>query len=65
MLDLGVVRLVVHKVSACALVGGDGDKRILIEEIREQHGLHNRVQLLGLVKHENVRQVCFMPTICT
>ena len=43
---------------SCYISGGDGDKRILLEEIREQYSLHSRVKLLGLVKHENVRQVC-------
>ncbi|XP_067935581.1 phosphatidylinositol N-acetylglucosaminyltransferase subunit A-like isoform X2 [Watersipora subatra] len=39
------------------LIGGDGDKRILLEEIREQHSLHSRVELLGMVQHELVRDV--------
>ncbi|XP_066281291.1 phosphatidylinositol N-acetylglucosaminyltransferase subunit A-like [Branchiostoma lanceolatum] len=39
------------------LIGGDGPKRILLEEVREQYQLHDRVQLLGSVSHEDVRDV--------
>ncbi|XP_035663691.1 N-acetylglucosaminyl-phosphatidylinositol biosynthetic protein-like [Branchiostoma floridae] len=39
------------------LIGGDGPKRILLEEVREQYQLHDRVQLLGSVSHEDVRDI--------
>jgi len=39
------------------LIGGDGDKLIELEEIREKHCLHDRVNLLGLVQHEHVQKV--------
>ena len=38
-------------------VGGDGPKRIVIEEVREQHQLQERVFMLGTVDHCNVRDV--------
>ncbi|XP_023240450.1 N-acetylglucosaminyl-phosphatidylinositol biosynthetic protein-like [Centruroides sculpturatus] len=37
--------------------GGDGPKRIVLEEVREQHQLQDRVTLLGAVEHENVRNI--------
>ena len=40
-----------------AFLGGDGPKRVLLEEMREQEQLHNRVELLGSLEHENVRDV--------
>ncbi|GIY07826.1 n-acetylglucosaminyl-phosphatidylinositol biosynthetic protein [Caerostris darwini] len=39
------------------LIGGDGPKRIVLEEVRERYQLQERVILLGSVKHENVRDV--------
>lgn len=39
------------------LIGGDGNKRIDLEEVRERHLLQDRVILLGAVEHENVRNV--------
>ena len=38
--------------------GGDGPKRLLIEEVREAYQLHDRVQMLGAVEHTKVRDVC-------
>lgn len=39
------------------IIGGDGPKRIVLEEVREKHQLQERVTLLGQVEHENVRDV--------
>jgi phosphatidylinositol glycan class A protein len=39
------------------LIGGDGPKRLEIDEMREQHQLYDRVELLGSVRHEDVRGV--------
>mmetsp|Transcript_9469 Transcript_9469/g.18260 ORF Transcript_9469/g.18260 Transcript_9469/m.18260 type:complete len:450 (+) Transcript_9469:332-1681(+) len=39
------------------IIGGDGPKRQLLEEIREKHNLHGRMELLGSVPHKQVRQV--------
>jgi len=39
------------------IIGGDGPKRVNLEEMREKHQLHDRVELLGSVKHSNVRNV--------
>lgn len=41
----------------CFIIGGDGPKRIVLEEVIEKHCLQDRVILLGAVKHENVRDV--------
>lgn len=39
------------------IIGGDGPMRVLLEEMREAHQLHDRVELLGAVEHEAVRDV--------
>lgn len=39
------------------IVGGDGPKRLLLEEMREKHRLHDRVRLCGAVPHAQVRKV--------
>jgi len=39
------------------IIGGDGNKRILVEEMREKYGLHDRVELLGAVPHAEARNV--------
>ena len=33
------------------VIGGDGDKRILLEEAIEIHGLQSRVEMLGELSH--------------
>lgn len=37
--------------------GGDGPKRILLEEVREKYQLHERIEFLGELKHTEVRDV--------
>ncbi|XP_060951421.1 phosphatidylinositol N-acetylglucosaminyltransferase subunit A-like [Limanda limanda] len=39
------------------LVGGEGPKRIVLEEVREKCQLHDRVRLLGPLEHKDVRDV--------
>eukprot|EP00918_Siedleckia_nematoides_P069993 GHVU01152556.1.p1 GENE.GHVU01152556.1~~GHVU01152556.1.p1 ORF type:complete len:482 (-),score=72.17 GHVU01152556.1:208-1653(-) len=39
------------------IVGGDGPKRIILEEMKERYDLHDRVELLGAVAHDNVAAV--------
>lgn len=39
------------------IIGGDGPKRLNLEEMREKHQLHDRVELLGAVPNEEVRDV--------
>ncbi len=39
------------------LVGGDGPKKLLLEEMRERHQLMGRVKLLGGVPHDRVRDL--------
>ena len=36
------------------VVGGDGPKRLALEEMRERHQLHERVELLGAVHSTEV-----------
>lgn len=39
------------------IIGGDGPKRLLLEEMREKSQLHDRVEILGAVPHARVRSV--------
>ncbi|CAB4283039.1 unnamed protein product [Prunus armeniaca] len=39
------------------IVGGDGLKRVRLEEMREKHSLQDRVEMLGAVQHSQVRSV--------
>ncbi|KAJ6969056.1 phosphatidylinositol N-acetylglucosaminyltransferase subunit A [Populus alba x Populus x berolinensis] len=39
------------------IVGGDGPKRVRLEEMREKHSLQDRVEMLGSVPHAHVRSV--------
>lgn len=39
------------------IIGGDGPKKLLLEEMLERHQLHDRVELLGAVPHDRVRDV--------
>lgn len=39
------------------IVGGDGPKRVRLEEMREKHSLQDRVEMLGAVQHSQVRSV--------
>lgn len=39
------------------IVGGDGPKRVRLEEMREKHSLQDRVDMLGAVPHAQVRSV--------
>ncbi|XP_030643383.1 phosphatidylinositol N-acetylglucosaminyltransferase subunit A [Chanos chanos] len=41
----------------CFLIGGEGPKRIVLEEVREKYQLHDRVRLLGALDHKDVRDV--------
>lgn len=39
------------------IIGGDGPMSIALEEMIEKHRLQDRVQMLGSVKHSDVRNV--------
>jgi len=39
------------------VIGGDGPKRLELEEMREKHQLHDRVELLGAIAHKDVQKV--------
>lgn len=38
-------------------LGGDGPKRLALEEMRERHNLHFRVEMLGALPNHKVRDV--------
>ena len=37
------------------IIGGDGPKRALLEEIREKSNMQDRVTMLGALEHAKVR----------
>lgn len=39
------------------IIGGDGPKRVRLEEMREKHSLQDRVEMLGAVPHAQVQSV--------
>ncbi|CAM9630465.1 unnamed protein product [Heterosigma akashiwo] len=39
------------------IIGGDGNKRLLLEEMKEKHQLHDCVEMLGAVPPERVSEV--------
>jgi len=39
------------------VIGGDGPKRLVVEEVREHYQLQERVRMLGTVKHSDVHDV--------
>lgn len=39
------------------LIGGDGPKRVLLEEVREKRNIQERITLLGGLEHADVRNV--------
>lgn len=43
--------------SAYFIIGGDGPLRLLLEEMCEKYQLYDRMEILGAVEHENVRDV--------
>ena len=49
--------LMIHDSKVNFFSGGDGDRRIFIEEARERHKLEDRITMLGAVPHANVRNV--------
>lgn len=54
----GVIPVICSKYpNVSFLIGGDGPKRIALEEVRERFQLQERVTLLGAVPHYNVRNV--------
>ncbi|XP_048577269.1 phosphatidylinositol N-acetylglucosaminyltransferase subunit A isoform X5 [Nematostella vectensis] len=54
----GIIPKLCHRHSDVNfLIGGDGPKRVVLEEVREQNQLHDRVELLGTLEHDKVRDV--------
>jgi len=53
-----VIPLVCARVhNAHFIIGGDGNKLLLLEEMRERYQLHDRMELLGAIPHHQVRDV--------
>ncbi|XP_078513829.1 phosphatidylinositol N-acetylglucosaminyltransferase subunit A [Lissotriton helveticus] len=54
----GIIPVLCHKYPDLNfLIGGEGPKRIVLEEVRERYQLHDRVRLLGALEHKDVPNV--------
>ncbi|KAG8450378.1 hypothetical protein GDO86_002870 [Hymenochirus boettgeri] len=54
----GIIPEMCHKYpNLHFIIGGEGPKRIILEEVRERYQLHDRVRLLGALEHHQVRNV--------
>lgn len=51
----GVISKMAHMKNIRFLIGGDGPKRMLLEEVREKHNIQDRVTLLGALEHSKVK----------
>ncbi|KAF5744732.1 hypothetical protein HS088_TW07G00311 [Tripterygium wilfordii] len=51
------VRYMTNGLKVRFIVGGDGPKRVRLEEMREKHSLQDRVEMLGAVPHARVQSV--------
>ncbi len=68
-----VIPLVCSRVSnAHFIIGGDGPKKLLLEEMRELYQLHDRIELLGRLSHgwgiatvHNPLSLSLSPLVCT
>jgi phosphatidylinositol N-acetylglucosaminyltransferase subunit A len=43
--------------AACFVIAGDGPKFLDLEQMREKYMLQDRVEMLGAIRHEQVRDV--------
>lgn len=51
------ILLLLNSFKVRFIIGGDGPKRVRLEEMREKHSLQDRVEMLGAVPHAQVRSV--------
>lgn len=55
---IGLIPLICQNIpEAHFIIGGDGPKRLLLEEMREREELHDRIEILGSIPHSKVRDV--------
>lgn len=52
---VGVIQRMKSIENVHFLIGGDGPKRGLLEEIREKANMQNRITMLGALEHSKVR----------
>uniref|UniRef100_A0A182SMQ4 phosphatidylinositol N-acetylglucosaminyltransferase n=1 Tax=Anopheles maculatus TaxID=74869 RepID=A0A182SMQ4_9DIPT len=53
----GILPKLKHLPNVHFIIGGDGPKRALLEEIRERNNMQDRVVMLGALEHAKVRDV--------
>lgn len=55
---IGIIpKIVAHYDNVNFIIGGDGDGMIYLKMLIEKHNLHGRVELLGGLPHDQVRDV--------
>lgn len=55
----GVISKMSNMKNIRFIIGGDGPKRTLLEEVREKHNIQDRVTLLGALEHSKVKHMMF------
>lgn len=55
----GVIAKMANMKNVNFIIGGDGPKRTLLEEVREKNNIQDRVTLLGALEHSRVCN-CFI-----
>lgn len=50
----GVISKMANMKNIRFVIGGDGPKRTLLEEVREKHNIQDKVTLLGALEHSKV-----------
>lgn len=50
----GVISKMANMENVNFIIGGDGPKRTLLEEIREKNNIQDKVTLLGALEHSKV-----------
>lgn len=53
----GVISKMSNMKNIRFIIGGDGPKRTLLEEVREKHNIQDRVTLLGALEHSRVKHM--------
>jgi phosphatidylinositol N-acetylglucosaminyltransferase subunit A len=53
----GILPYFKHRQNVNFLIGGDGPKRELLEEVREKNNMQERITMLGALDHADVRDV--------
>lgn len=59
LLIAAIPRLCLEDANVQFIIGGDGPKRVELEQMRERFALHNRVEMCGTIRQAEVQNVSF------